>query len=396
MESEINQGLFSKTTRRAVLRSMGLAGTGTLAAACAAPAIPAAPSAAGAPQAQKAQWEQEWEQLVAAAKKEGKLSIYTMTGAGYRKGLDAFEAAFPGITIEQTSVPTTSLMVPKVQQEREAGVYSFDVAQTTTGDVLRVLKPQGVWDSVRSVIMRPDVADDKYWAGGFDSVFVDQEKKFSFAFEYDVRHAFAINTDLVKEGEIKSIQDLLNPKWKGAMIFMDPRTGHNYQPMTALRLSALRDKGDQLVKQLQVDQEPTFTRDTRQLIEGLVRGKYPIGMGIDTVVLKEFTDQGVAKNVKQLSFPEVDFVYGNGVHLFNRAPHPNAAKLFINWLLTRETQVMWSGYTGSNSRRTDVPPVNPEAVPAPGSKYYESGKEANFEEVFKSQKLIYDLTGIKN
>ena len=381
-------------TRRALLRAAGVAGAGSVAAACASAVAPARPPSAD-PQGLKAQWEKEWADLVTAAKAEGKLVLYTMTGVGLRKGIDAFSDAFPGITVEQMSVASTSLMVPKVLQEREAGIYSFDVAQTTTGDVLRVLKPKGVWDSVRSAIFRPDVLGDQNWAGGFDGPFVDQEKKFAFAFEYEVRHAFAINTDLVADGEIKTVQDLLKPKFKGTMIFMDPRTGHNYQPMTALRL-AQPDRGEQLIKQLMVDQGPTFTRDTRQVIEGLARGRYPVGLGIDTVVLKEFADQGLAKNIKQLDLAEVDFVYGNGVHLFNRAPHPNAAKLFINWLLSKEGQTIWSRNTGSNSRRTDVPPVNHEAVPAPGKKYYESGKEENFDEVFKSQKLIYDLTGIRN
>ncbi|MSQ28336.1 MAG: hypothetical protein EXR51_09410 [Dehalococcoidia bacterium] len=53
---------------------------------------------------------------------------------------------------------------------------------------------------------------------------------------------------------------------------------------------------------------------------------------------------------------------------FNRAPHPNAAKLFVNWLLTKEGSTVWSKAAGTNSRRTDVPPNDPQLVPTPGMK----------------------------
>jgi ABC-type Fe3+ transport system substrate-binding protein len=66
------------------------------------------------------------------------------------------------------------------------------------------------------------------------------------------------------------------------------------------------------------------------------------------------------------------------VGVVNRAPHPNAAKVYLNWLLSRDGQLDWSRATGVGSRRTDIPTDHlPDyVVPRPGVKYQQSWKEA--------------------
>jgi len=84
---------------------LGAAGAAT-AAACAPAAT--APSGQASPGAQKAEWENEWDRLAAAARQEGKLSVFTLAGAGYRKALDGFEKAF-GIPVEHSSESSASI-----------------------------------------------------------------------------------------------------------------------------------------------------------------------------------------------------------------------------------------------------------------------------------------------
>ena len=56
------------------------------------------------------------------------------------------------------------------------------------------------------------------------------------------------------------------------------------------------------------------------------------------------------------------------VALFNRAPHPNAAKVYLNWLLSKEGQTIFARATGYISARLDVPTDHaPQRVPIPGS-----------------------------
>jgi ABC-type Fe3+ transport system substrate-binding protein len=66
------------------------------------------------------------------------------------------------------------------------------------------------------------------------------------------------------------------------------------------------------------------------------------------------------------------------VALVNRAPHPNAAKVYINWLLSKQGETVYSKDTGYNSRRTDVAPVDPELAIDPKRQYIETNTEDQF------------------
>ncbi|MEK7215897.1 MAG: ABC transporter substrate-binding protein [Chloroflexota bacterium] len=368
------------TTRRSFLRVGGLTVAGAVAGACSPSAAPSAPVAApiatpaapAAPPA-KAVWEQEWEQLAPAAKAEGKLSLLTLSGPGYRKGADAFTAAFPGIAVEMQQFSSAALYTPKVTDERKAGIYSFDVALTAVTSMLLTLRPIGAFDPIRTAIFRPDVLDDKAWRNGFEAGFPDNEKNISYVMSEELIPRFIVDTNQVKEGEVKSARDLLNPKWRGKMVLADVRQGGS-SPMLA---SFRENFGDDMVKQLLVDQQPTFARDNRAIVEGVVRGRYAIGLGNVDSFLQSFRDEGAGQNVKGLNFTDAGAVATAGaLFLMNRAPHPNAAKLFINWLLTKEGQTIWCNFNSWNSRRLDVPPSSEEIVPRPGVKYFYAARES--------------------
>lgn len=336
-------------------------------------------------------WTKEWEELVAAAKKEGKVAVQSLTGTGYRKGLEAFEAAF-GIATEHRAEVSASIWIPKLQKERDAGIYELDVAIVPANSALVSLKPTGTWDPLKPAVFRPDVLDDKAWRNGFDSRFMDLESKLAFGYDYAVRRVVGINTDLVKDGEIKGFKDLLDPRWRGRIAASDVRVGDTFLAMANLR----QQLGDQVVRTLLVDQQPSFIRDSRQLIEGLVRGRYPICLGMRPEVLLEFQEQGVAGKVKILDTPELDYLPAFCMFLMNRAPHPNAAKLFINWFLTKEGQTALAKNLPANSARTDVEIFDRESAAQPGVKYYETGKEAVYDWIIDTQKFINGLVGVTN
>ncbi|MSQ27339.1 MAG: extracellular solute-binding protein [Dehalococcoidia bacterium] len=384
-------------SRRVFVKIGGLVAAGAVAAACSPAAAPAEPSTGNAPvggaaPAGKAAWEKEWDDLVAAAKKEGKLSLLTLVGTGYRTMIQEFEKTFSGITVDQLAEASATVWVPKVQQERNANLYSFDVALVPPNSALTRLKPERVWEPVKPLLFRPDVLDDKGWRNGFNDRFMDVEGNLCFDWEYLVRHAFAINTDLVKEGEIKSVKDLLDPKWKGKMIFSDARFGDNYLAMANIR----KTNGDAVVKGLLVDQAPTFSRDSRLTAEGVVRGRSPIALGVRSEVLADFKNEGLAKNVKFLDLPDADYVPNTAMLLFAKAPHPSAAKLFMNWYLTKTGQEAVCKPLPSNSARTDVQPYDSDGVGTPGKAYLESGKEANYKFIIDTQSYLNDLLNLKN
>lgn len=371
--------MLQQVSRRAFLATIGAA------AACA-PAATPGPDSPGS--AAKAAWEQEWDTLVAAAKKEGKVVVHAPVGAGFREALDEFMKAFPGIELDLQQYPEAATYGQKIRQERAAAIYSLDAAILPVAGVFQELKPHGVLDPLRPFLFRPDVMDDKAWDGGFEFQWMDTEKQFTFRMRRDVSHQLWINTDLVKEGEIKTIDDLLDPKWKGRISIADPRQGAMYLPMTALKLNGREDA----IRKFIVDQQPAIIRDRRQAPEALIRGRYAIAVGILPQVVQEYVAQGVGKNAKNIELPEMDFQPSDTVHVYNKAPHPNAAKLFVNWMLTKEAQTAYCNALKFNSSRLDVPVVEPFNVPRPGFVYKVRNQEEVQPAIVEVQQLLLDLT----
>lgn len=75
----------------------------------------------------------------------------------------------------------------------------------------------------------------------------------------------------------------------------------------------------------------------------------------------------------------------------NQAPHPNAAKVFLNWILGKEAALLYSKEVQVNSRRTDVPPGDPNTVPRPGVEYLRMDDEKWLDQIELTQKIAKDL-----
>jgi iron(III) transport system substrate-binding protein len=137
--------------------------------------------------------------------------------------------------------------------------------------------------------------------------------------------------------------------------------------------------GEDFLRKLLRDQKIVFTRDRRQLTEWVVRGRYPIGIALPTDLLKGFQEKGMGKNVKPLDDPTFmeSLIPGFGaVGVMNRRPHPNAAKVYLNWLLSRDGQSSWVTKTATrNSRRLDVAVGNPDNAMKPNKKYIQAQTE---------------------
>ena len=126
-----------------------------------------------------------------------------------------------------------------------------------------------------------------------------------------------------------------------------------------------------------------------------MRGNYAFGQGIAPVNMQEFIDAGLARNVKFVDVPDISYI----THTFslwaaNRPPHPNAAKLFANWQLTKEGQQIFSTSVSYNPRRRDVPIVDPSLVPRPNQRYFRSSTETAFPELEKTRALLTKITGL--
>src|SRR5262249_12909703 len=123
----------------------------------------------------------------------------------------------------------------------------------------------------------------------------------------------------------------------------------------------------------------------------LVRGTYPIGLGVTAQVMQQFIDAGVADHVKLIDVQGATSLVDTSISRFANAPHPNAATVFINWFLSKEGQEAWTTHIQAGSRRLDVSQPDPLLVPVPGRKYFRSGPESSVQDGAAVQKYLADL-----
>ncbi len=312
-------------------------------------------------------WEQDWNQSVTQAKKEGKLFIYA-TGQVSDAFLP-FKVKY-GIDVEVV-VGRGSEISTRLITERRAGLFLADVYQGGATTLITAIKPAATLDSLEKIIVLPDVLDETRWLNG-RIPFVDKEKMvLSFIAATDPD--YIVNTKLVGPDELKNYLDILNPKWKGKIVMNDPTTAGSGLKWFGLvvRESLGPEKGKEYMKNL-AKQEPMITRDQRLQMDWVALGKYAVAIAPQRELVDEFQKLGAPIKPLEL-FESTDISPGSGnVALINRAPHPNAARLFINWLLTKEGQTSYVKVFGSPSARLDVSTegLDPSTIPDPKGKYF--------------------------
>ena len=324
----------------------------------------------------QSKWQKEWEATLAAAEKEGQLGIAGPPGDTYRFALvDWFQKKYPKIKVEYNGASGRD-QVPRITRERQSGIFNWDLYIGGPTPPLGALKPIGAFDPLQPEMVLPEAFDDSKWYGGFRAGFVDSEEKLYYAFDGTVSDVVYVNTDLVSPAELKSFKELADPKWSGKIVWEDPRqegSGLN----SALLFSLTYGEG--FLRKLLGEQKIVFTRDRRQLTEWVVRGRYPIAVSLPSDQLKIFLEKGIGKNVKPVEDPALinSIIPGFGAFgVLNRRPHPNATKVYVNLLLSKEGQLSWvTNSGGRNSRRLDVPLGDPEFAINPTRKYVQTQSE---------------------
>jgi ABC-type Fe3+ transport system substrate-binding protein len=297
---------------------------------------------------------------VAAAGQEGKVVVAVPPGPQYEPAIrQAFTKAFPNVQIEMVNIIGGQFR-QRVEKERAADQYDWDVCICGAGADTYRLIAAGVFDPIKDDLILPDVLDDSKWMGGFDGRFSDDAKKYSFDFGLQSSAGAYVNRDAVRESELASFDDLWKPQFRGKITWQDPRgPGSGVNAATVI----LHVYGEDKLRELWTTQQIQLSTDDRQMAEWVMRGTRPIGIGmVYNRGLALLQQEGLAQNVRTIPYPVPVAVGGpHSVLAVNRAPHPNARKVFINWLLTPEGQVTVFSAVQSNSARLDVPIFDPES-----------------------------------
>jgi iron(III) transport system substrate-binding protein len=329
--------------------------------------------------------EQTWNRLISAAKQEGKLVVLGSADPGLRKGLpETFKERF-GVTVEYVGASANDA-IGRLSKERLAGLYTTDV-MFAGPTALVSLYSEKVLDPLRPLLL-DEVLDGRHWKGGRPR-FSNPEGRYGLRLAERVTALFMINKASVKREELRSIHDLTNPRWKRKIVAEDSTQGG---AGTGLPMILSTSLGEEFVKKLYIDNEVILSSDRHQMADWLARGTYPISMGVREEDYQRLEAEGFSVEIinSLADFPGYVAVGAGHLVMINRAPHPNAARLFANWLVSKDGLQVYSRLLGEPTMRTDVDEAHvPQyMVPKPGVKYVDS---ASWEYALKRQAVSQRL-----
>jgi iron(III) transport system substrate-binding protein len=303
-------------------------------------------------------WQAEWDKLQRAAESEGQLTHY---GCCYEfdRVLEGFKKKYPKIKVVSV-IGSGGQLSSRILAERRGERYIPDVVSAGANTLHDALYQAQALEPIKPALILPEVLDQTKWHQG-EHRYIDPEQRYIFAFVANSQSGQIIyNSKLVNPAEFKSYWDLLNPKWRGKMTALDPISAGMGATLQFFYYNP--ELGSPFIKKLYGEMQLALSRDARLMTDWLATGKY-------SLCIRCNAGSAVGKAVQQklpIGFLDTEewkeggssSAAGGTLALPARAPHPNAAKLFVNWFLSREGQIALQKLgrpDAHNSRRIDIP-----------------------------------------
>lgn len=345
-----------------------------------------------------ANFDAEWSKLVAAAQQEGTLTIASggAPSRQYRPVVEAFTKKF-GVKVEVSTGNATDT-VNRVLAERKAGKFTMDVALISSRENQQRLVPSESLVPITTLLFHPEVTDLSKWYKN-RHMFADKFSKFTLIYHAGLEDQYETwyNTDKIKEAEIATLNkqtDVFDPKWKGKLGGQGMGDPSGIRQMIDSYFEP--DRGPDWVKRYILEAGVTFSDDRRILETWVVNGRFPLQfVATGTEEYVSLAKKGLPIRPRFLvKKAGVLRASGSGccISVFANAPHSNAAKLFVNWFLSKEGQTLTHTLIPNLDRatlRNDVPfgevlpqqrrgfgkeYLFPDADPAMGAKQEEAQK----------------------
>src|SRR6266850_2156144 len=261
--------------------------------------------------------------LIAAAKKEGEVVWYStqIISQLVRPVTAAFEKKYSGIKVRSTRANATETAV-KILNESKASRTQSDVFDGTTTVV--PLKQAGY-----VLKWLPDAAKD------YPADLKDPEGYWIANNLFIITPGF--NTSLVPRGtEPRTYQELLNPKWRGKMAWNGFPTASGIGGFVGTVLAEMgEEKGRAYLRELAKQNIAPLPGAAREVLDQVIAGEYAVALQI-------FNHHAVisAKKGAPVDWIKMEPATGNlsVISVHKNAPHPNAAKLLVDFIISKEGQ----------------------------------------------------------
>jgi iron(III) transport system substrate-binding protein len=299
--------------------------------------------------------EQDWERAVKAAEQEGQVVVYKIAQDAE---WHAFQKKFSKIKVVLIQGNAAQIQ-QRILAERRAGKFLADVVRLGGGTSTSLYKAKAL-DPIGPALMLAEVKDVSKWFDGKHH-YNDIDNQYVFVYAAFPLHLLGYNQKLVDPKTLTSYSDLLDPKWKGKITLKDPQEPGGQSPLLFLYHNP--QLGPEYLKKLFSTAALTLVRNDRLQTDWLAAGKFPLTLTSKATEVEEAKNQGLPVDVLDAHAFKRDGVGleagGTMLALMNNAPHPNAAKVLINWFLSREGQIAiqktGAEDAGQNSLREDIP-----------------------------------------
>jgi iron(III) transport system substrate-binding protein len=264
-----------------------------------------------------------------------------------------FQSKYPEIEVDYSG-SLGSQVPPKLLTERRAGHYRVDLVIAGTTTLVSSLMRAGALDPMQPFLVGPDIQPAKWWRGRLE--FADNAARYALVFGGYVKSPLGYNPGVVSLDNVKSWNDLLRPEWKGKMTARDPKTAGTGLAMFTFWYTT-EGLGKEYIKRI-MTQGIVFSNSDRQLLDWLVRGQYPVSLGLAENSAVPMMEAGLPiKFLPAEALKEKFYLTAGtgGTAVVNKAPHPNAAKVYLNYLLSTNGQLEFTKASATPSLRLDVP-----------------------------------------
>ncbi|MBF8264638.1 MAG: Ferric transporter ATP-binding subunit [Dehalococcoidia bacterium] len=321
----------------------------------------------------------EWQKIIDAAKREGEVTAYSFSMVGDTSLVvaKAFKDRY-GINLDIISGRGAEFLERvKTEQRMKQVVGDFMEASSThtlnlksTGSTistpgLPVFEEKNVW-RINPFVLDPEghvLVHRGQYIGPW------------------------VNTNLVKPGqEPKSYRDAGKPEWKGKILISDPALSNG----TYITYLSLVDKGylDMEFVRSMAKQDMKFVPGTRDVAAELAKGQAPLGLTVTDVDAASFVAEGAP--IKAIAFEEGTIVSLSALTAIKGSPHPNASKVFMNWILSPEGQTIYNKALSLAPIRSDVPDFRPPPTAVVPKRVIPLTEEAaqRYAQAFKDKLLV--------
>ncbi len=288
--------------------------------------------------------QENWEAIYAAARSEGKVVIYSLSSRIF-DAVEGFKAQYPGIDVEPFDM-TDVEQVEKLTREQAAGVYNVDVLMLAGPTVANELLPKGM---IQNYV--PQTLEDGKAAA---AVIPPQFREPILVHSLESKVVF-YNFEKYPQSPVDSLWDLTRPEWKGKVQMKDPMlTEENLNLLQTIVQHA--DVMDQAYRQefgKAIELSPGIENAGYEFILRLVRNDLvltssdgtaskavgtagqadpPLAFSVASSKMRD-NQKGQKLAIAWNTRPKVGITKENYLVLANKAPHPNAARMLVRWLL---------------------------------------------------------------